>query len=246
MNSNLILFLTGCINPDGMSYTALQNPKTRKNQYIDAIRFYLRKTNLKILFVENSGNDISEVFDYEIKNKRLEILTFFGNDYDRTLGKGYGEMLIMEYANKYSQFLKNAEFIFKITGRYKILNINSFINNYIDQFQNFDLILNFRPSLTWADSRFFGFRPFFLSNYLLGYKEIVNDQDSINFENALSKAALNSITNDDNYGKFNIYPRYSAIIGTTGKKYNDSFFYWSYKTILLKIMCIIQKMLLIN
>lgn len=246
MNNNLVLLLTGCINPNGMSYTVLQNPEIRKKQYIETIRFYLSKTNLKILFVENSGNDISDTFYNEIRNNRIEILTFSGNDYDSSLGKGYGEMIILEHANIHSQFIKNADFIFKITGRYKILNINSFINNYIEQFQSFDLILNFRPGLTWADSRFFGFRPFFLSDYLLTYKEIVNDHNSINFENALSNAAIELISNNGNYGKFSIYPRYSAIIGTSGKKYNDSFFYWIYKSILLKIMNILQKILQIN
>lgn len=246
MNYSLILFLTGCINPNGMSYTVLQDPNARKNQYIDTIRFYLRKTNLKILFVENSGNDISEVFGKEIDNNRLEILTFYGNEYDRSLGKGYGEMLIMEYANQHSRFIKNTDFVFKITGRYKILNINMFIKKYHEkQFVN-DIIINLKPGLTWADSRFFGFKPNFLNDYLLSYKEIVNDRISINFENALAKAALDSITNDGDYGKFNIYPRYSAVIGTTGKKYNDSIIYWSYKSILLKIMSNLQKMLLIS
>lgn len=243
MNYSLILFLTGCINPNGMSYTVLQDPNARKNQYIDTIRFYLRKTNLKILFVENSGNDISEVFGKEIDNNRLEILTFYGNEYDRSLGKGYGEMLIMEYANQHSRFIKNTDFVFKITGRYKILNINMFIKKYHEkQFVN-DIIINLKPGLTWADSRFFGFKPNFLNDYLLSYKEIVNDRISINFENALSKAVLRSVIDNSKISSLSTYPRFSAVIGTSGKKYDDSLIYWIYKTFLLKVKFIIQQKL---
>ena len=49
----MILLLTGCINPAGMSYTTLINPEERKKQYVDAIHFYLSKTNYPIVFSEN-------------------------------------------------------------------------------------------------------------------------------------------------------------------------------------------------
>lgn len=244
LTKNYVLFLTGCIDPNGMSYTVLQNSEIRKSQYIETIKFYLNETNLKILFVENSGNDISDIFIDEIKSKRVEILTFVGNNYDRILGKGYGEMLIIEYAILHSEFLSHSDFVYKITGRYKILNISSFIINYLGK--DVDLLLNFRPCLTWADSRFFGFKPFFLQQYLLVYKEIVNDQKSINFENALSKASLDLILDNRRYERFCKYPRYCGTIGTTGKKYNDSYFYWIYKATLLKIMRIIQHLLQVN
>ena len=46
----MILLLTGCINPAGMSYTTLINPEERKKQYVDAIHFYLSKTKRFFLF----------------------------------------------------------------------------------------------------------------------------------------------------------------------------------------------------
>src|SRR6266542_3820804 len=125
-----VIFLTGCINPGGMLFTKLQDPQDRKHQYIDAISFYLKTTTLPILFVENSGIDISEIFREEILKKRLEIITFNGNGYDKRLGKGFGEMMIIEKALQDSVFLKQADFVFKITGRYKLLNLKDFVNQY--------------------------------------------------------------------------------------------------------------------
>ncbi|ULT28283.1 hypothetical protein KUH03_17840 [Sphingobacterium sp. E70] len=69
------LLLTGCILPNGMVLTALQDAEMRKHQYIDAIRFYLRATDLPIVFAENSGTDISSAFDADEK-KRIEFITF--------------------------------------------------------------------------------------------------------------------------------------------------------------------------
>ena len=56
----MILLLTGCINPAGMSYTTLINPEERKKQYVDAIHFYLSKTNYPIVFSENSEEKVTE------------------------------------------------------------------------------------------------------------------------------------------------------------------------------------------
>lgn len=50
--SNHILLLTACINPGGMSFTAINNAELRKKQYIDALTFYLQSTSFSIVFVE--------------------------------------------------------------------------------------------------------------------------------------------------------------------------------------------------
>ena len=52
---NITLLLTACINPNGMSYTVLQDPNERKIQYEEALNYYLTKTKCKIVFVENTG-----------------------------------------------------------------------------------------------------------------------------------------------------------------------------------------------
>ena len=92
----MLLFLTACVNPKGMAYTKLSNPEIRLQQYKDALNWYLENTSMKILLVENSGCDFSDVYQKQIREGRLEFICYDGNDFDRKRGKGYGEAAIME------------------------------------------------------------------------------------------------------------------------------------------------------
>src|SRR5215217_4279349 len=130
LNRKPLILLTGCINPNGMTFTKLQDPEKRKSQYLDSIRYYLNHTENLIVFVENSGTDISEEFQNSEDKKRLEIITFFGNNFDRHIGKGYGEMMILKHAFQHSVLIQECVSIFKITGRYKLLNIKSILKSY--------------------------------------------------------------------------------------------------------------------
>ena len=115
--------MTATVVPNGTKYTYLQDPETRKSQYLEAIDFYLRETAYDIVFCENTGANLFDEIESQEKYGRLEYLTFYGNDYDKSLGKGYGEARIIEYAIRNSQRLKSADFVIKITGRVKILNL---------------------------------------------------------------------------------------------------------------------------
>lgn len=126
-----ILFITACINPNGMLQTAIQDVDERYIQYKQALDFYLQKTPYDIVFCENTGVDISKGYEDFIRTGRFEVLTFNGNDYDKSLGKGYGECLIVEYALRHSQKLKMArksQPIVKISGRHIVKNIKTIIN----------------------------------------------------------------------------------------------------------------------
>ena len=78
-----VLLLTACISPNGMCQTRLTDAEVRKQQYIEALQFYLKAVKYPIAFVENTGVDISGGFKSYIESGRLEVLTFRGNDYDR-------------------------------------------------------------------------------------------------------------------------------------------------------------------
>lgn len=123
MKNRVVVILTACVNPDGMSYTKLQDVEIRKQQYINALHFYLKKTNLPIVFVENTNTDISGEFQDFIHNGRLEYLMFDGNNFDKMRGKGYGEALILIHAIENSKFIKQGKYILKITGRIIVRNV---------------------------------------------------------------------------------------------------------------------------
>lgn len=108
-----------------MGQTALQDPKIRKAQYLEAIDFYLQHTTYDIVFCENTGTNIFDEIESPKKHIRLEYLTFCGNDYDKSIGKSYGEAVIIQYAIHNSRKLQTCEYLIKITGRVKVLNLNS-------------------------------------------------------------------------------------------------------------------------
>ena len=224
-----------------MAFTVLQDAEVRKQHYLESLRFYLEKTNVPILFIENSDSDISHLFQNEIQKGRLEILTFQGNDYDKSLGKGYGEMLILEHASSFSKFFKEASFIFKITGRYKVLNIESYIDRYYDNENNFDLIINFTNNLSFVDARFWGANPLFFTEFFLKYKDEINDTKSIYFEHVLSKSVHQAIIKGYKYSNLYHYPRYSGVYGTLGTTYNDSYWKWKAKNFYRVILNYFQK-----
>lgn len=91
----IVVLLTACVNPNGMSKTVLQDVELRRKQYVNALNFYLQETSLPICFVENTGFDMSCEFHSYIDSGRLEYLCFKGNNYDKSLGKGYGEAVII-------------------------------------------------------------------------------------------------------------------------------------------------------
>lgn len=234
------MFLTGCVNPNGMSFTNLQDPVIRKAQYIDAIKFYLNETVLPILFVENSGTDISNEFRKEIECERLEILTFSGNDYDKNIGKGFGEILIIEHALKNSRFIKTADFIYKITGRYKILNIKSFLNEFQNN-KHADLIIDLKYQLTYSDSRFYCCKVSFFENVFLKYKSIINDNMGVFFEHALCKATLEAIIKNYSHSVLKYRPRLSGISGTKNIDEDDIWPVWYVKNIRHQIRYYLMK-----
>lgn len=131
-----VIFLTACINPNGMSHTVLQDVEIRKQQYVDALNFYLQNTTLPICFVENTGYDLSNEFSEYIDNGRLEHLTFVGNNYDKERGKGYGEAKIIQYGIKNSQMLQNCKYLIKVTGRVVVPDIQRLADSILLSFSN--------------------------------------------------------------------------------------------------------------
>ena len=107
MKRRYVILLTSCVNPNGMPFTALSDINVRKQQYLDALRFYVNNTPLPIVYVDNSNVDIKEYnVISNIVDDRLELLSFDGN-HDKEHGKGYGELEIIDYAIKHSNIINS-------------------------------------------------------------------------------------------------------------------------------------------
>lgn len=189
-----LLFLTACVHPKGMAQTALQDGDVRLQQYLDAIRFYLDKYSYRILVVENTEVDLSSYFKKEIDNGRLECLTFDGNSFDRSLGKGYGEGLIINYAFAHSLFIKESKYLIKVSGRHRVLNLNSimtasewFLNKKEDL-----VVCEINPVNNFARSDCYIASKSFYERYLNEGLLHCNDSKNIWFEHVLYNSIVQS------------------------------------------------------
>lgn len=177
-----VIFLTGCVNPNGMSFTAEQNPLVRQKAYIDTINYYLNNTKMRVVFCENSNTD----FSYQIGTNldRFEFIVFDGNFYDRSLGKGYGEWIIVDYAMKHSRWLSDAKFIVKITGKLIIHNLLRSIS-----WSSFVYNKNVCNLCTWRNKGVVDSRCFVASQQtihsFLNMGNNINDSEGYYFENQL-------------------------------------------------------------
>ena len=225
MESNVVLLLTATVNTNNKHFTQLNNSEQRLAQYIETIKYYLALYEQPLIFVENSGEDLSPHFKAEIKAHRIEILTFQGNDYSPEIGKGYGDFQCIRHALQHSQLITDESFIFKITGRYIIKNLSKYIHFYKKN-DKVDLMVDLTNNFRFSISSFFGFRPFFITKYLLKNQKIINDSNNWYFEHVLAKSSLEAIADRINFSILKYYPKISAISGTTGKRYKESILYF--------------------
>lgn len=232
LNNKVVLLLTACVNPKGMSYTAINDVHIRLQQYLQAIEWYLKNTKFDIVVVENTGCDFSQFAQFSTFNDRLECLTFQGNNYDRNLGKGYGEVSILEHACKHSIKISRAEFVVKITGRVIVKNINEIIHRcdfiqrlYIDYY---------RTDLTKFAAVLFIMN----KDYLLCFEKLksrLNDSQGYYFEHCLKDTA-NLCGGARFVDMLPVSPIIEGYSGSLGKKYdNTTPFRWLVKKILWKI-----------
>jgi len=202
-------------------YTKLQNSDHRKKQYIKALDWYIKNTKFNIIFTENSNCDFSNMYKKYIEENRLEYLTYNGNDYDKSLGKGFGEANIIKYAINNSKLICDDDCIIKITGRVKVLNISKLININAKEIQ-----CN-RNNNKYIESTIFSFPIQFFKKYFIKNINLINDSKSFYFEHALYKSVNEQ--NEFKKSEFKMNPKIDGFRGTTGRKYSnqrDNYLCW--------------------
>lgn len=222
---NQILFLTACVNPKGMAYTKLSNSGIRLLQYKEALDWYLENTEHKILLVENSGYDFSYCYQKQIEEGRLEMLCYDGNDYNRSLGKGYGEAAIMEYGFIHSSLINSHQddlCIVKITGRLLCLNINDLcrsckgVNTVYANISKDDWDGNIATSqVVMAPVSFF-------KESFLPRREEINDSKCRHFEHVLYDSIQDWTKKGGHHRMFWTPPAMEGVSGTSGAKISSA------------------------
>ncbi len=185
--SNNTLLLTATIKPlVGIPELQRTDPLERMNDYIRALRFYCNVPQTvipRIVFIENSGSDLSRLHDVASSAKavdRVEFLSFNGLDYPPGYGRGYGEFKLLDYAMDHSTTLAAAgaeTMLWKVTGRYRVLNIGRIIRAAPPKS---DLYCDMRTwPIPWVDLRIFGctlggYRSLLKGVYLRLREDVIN------------------------------------------------------------------------
>lgn len=214
------ILLTACVNPGGMSYTILQDSNIRAKQYTKALDYYIKTTDVPIVFCENTMYDMSTDYQRLIDSGRLELFTFDGNNFDKLRGKGYGEALIMKYAIDNSEIIRNSKYVIKITGRLIITDIKRVASSPL-------LCLNnlFRSNIKekFISTYLFVARPLLLQKFINKYQELIWEDSPTNdliehhwFRALTQDPELNNTT----YIPFLSIPKVIGISGTTGECYS--------------------------
>ncbi|MCP1505541.1 hypothetical protein J2Y83_001514 [Pseudomonas marginalis] len=212
MSNNFCVILTCTIDVKGIAFMERSNIGDRFNDYCSAFEMWLKGGGAdNIVFVENSGYDLSYFKELALKfpHKNVEFISFDGQDFDRALGKGYGEMLALKRVFDCSKLLSEKGWFVKVNGRY-----------YIPKFEEVAKVIGAKPdimcdlskNLTWADSRVFGGGRNFFQSHLFPELLMVNDTKGLYFEHALVKATLRGIADGLSW---RLAP-FVAIVGVSG------------------------------
>lgn len=215
---DVTLIITACIMPNiNMKFLTLVDKDIRLQQYIESLRFYIEKTSLRnIVFGDNS--DYPYDFGEEKKlaqkhNKNLEIFSFSGDAAKAVnQGKGYGEGEILNYIFKHSELIRNKMCI-KVTGRLKVLNIESIVKRIKANriYMNNNLF-----GLGSVDTRCYAIGEEKYRKYYLEEYKKVNDEQGVSIEVVF--AAKNKQIKEKIYN-IPVYPVISGISGSSGLCY---------------------------
>jgi len=150
LEKDCIILLTATIKPNVKGGTIV-DPSERHQMYKETLDWYVDNTNCKIIFAENSGTRLEG--DYDLN--RVEFVQVVDNQnipsHVRGGGKSYREILIMEAVWKTSTFIKTCDYVIKITGRLKCINVIDILQSIPKKNTCLSYTINFRG--TYADSR---------------------------------------------------------------------------------------------
>lgn len=138
------------------------------------------------MFCENSASDLTVLKNVVAEHgaqRFVEFISFFGNDFPPSNGRGYGEFKLIQYAMTHSRFIQEASpdqtAIWKITGRYIVSNLRKIIDGAPD---DFDVYCNYRdyPKKGWMDLYLVAWTPNAWKTYLDEvYHELIDTPDGL-------------------------------------------------------------------
>ena len=137
-----IILLTTTVNVQDKNALREINPLERIATYTKSLSQWLEKTKLRIVVIENTGHSFPEWEEWKEKySDRLEVLSFRESDLEEAeylkgnKSKGASEIFAINYAHSHSKWIRDVYFLIKITGRFFIPGLESYLENIpLDQY----------------------------------------------------------------------------------------------------------------
>jgi hypothetical protein len=137
MNTTIILTSTVNINPV-KCHLFQRDTSERLTTYLKSILQWLHKTKFNIVLVENSGYSFDELLDNEknLFHDRFEFISFKEDELEEANylkdnnSKGASELFSINYAYHHSRLIQQSQFVIKVTARFFIPELESYLLNY--------------------------------------------------------------------------------------------------------------------
>jgi hypothetical protein len=181
----------------------------------------------KIVFVDNSGWDLSRIQKQLPKQESIEFISLNPDLFNISRGKGYNELLLINLAIEQSQFIQEKQAFLKVTGRYPVYNIRYFIDYFSKYFQDkkIDLYIDIKDHklydllhLGWcghsADVRLFAASVSFYNANIANKYRNLNDYEGHLLEGLMYDIVKPLIKKSNIICRFKKEPRYGGLEGS--------------------------------
>jgi hypothetical protein len=224
MPGDPVLLLTATVDPGACAFTARADPATRLADYRLALgRWIAARTFTRIVWCESSGWPVSDLDDLRstatANGIGLELISYLGQDFDMSLGKGYGELGIIAHALAHAPSLAGSEAqIVKVTGRYFVANAAPLVA-LLGTADPPAMVCDLRENLTVADSRIFSASHQVMATYLTPLRSLANDSTQVFFEHLLARAVHAAMGAGLTWALMPMLPRILGVSATSGQHY---------------------------
>jgi hypothetical protein len=199
--------------PDAFSL-ARMDPKERLEDYKSALEHYLgalkRGSIDRLVFAENSDSDLEPLRELVRKAKlqaRVDFYSHYGLDYPAEYSRGYGEFLLVDrvMASPLFEGTHPDSTIWKVTGRYRVLNLDRLVRDRPETFdvychcRNFPYRLVEQYLIAWRFSAY--------EKHLKGIYEQFKESEQKRF----GEQVMRDLFDREALGPINLIPRFAHL-----------------------------------
>lgn len=223
----VVLIMPATITPpDNCPDLHRKDPAVRLNDYCKALEFYLTiSTSIieRIIFVENSNSDLEPLKRISYSSTHDKVVEFIsfpnGNDFPPEYGKGYGEMLMLNFALDNSKIIKPNDVFWKATGRLVCNNIAQLISGSPESYDVYCDLHNSYKLLSlneFFDPRFYSFT---LNGYNKFFRLSAKELEYVHIELLYYQVLQRNVARSSIVPRFRIQPDFSGFCGADNADY---------------------------